>query len=98
MFGPVFVRRRPLLRAAVVGGGAYAAGRASARNRAAREQQEASQDQRIASLEESVPAPAPAAAAEQSTFEQLSRLTVMHDKGQLTDAEFTAAKQKLLGI
>jgi hypothetical protein len=98
MFGPVFVRRRPLLRAAVVGGGAYMAGKASARNRAAREQQEADQDERIAGLEQRQAVPAPARSAEPSTFEQLTKLTTMHDQGQLTDTEFSAAKAKLLGM
>jgi len=99
MVGPVFARRRPLLRTAVLGGGAYLAGRAAARNQAAREQSEAGQDERIADLEQqrqTVPAPAPS--AEPSTFERLTQLTTMHDQGKLTDAEFAAAKAKLLGM
>jgi hypothetical protein len=93
MFGPVR-RRRPLLRAAVVGGGAYMAGKSVARNKAA----QATQDERIANLEQQQSVPAPAPAAEQTTMDQLSRLTQMHDRGKLTDTEFAAAKAKLLGI
>lgn len=44
-------RRRPLLRAAAVGGGAYVAGRATARRSAERAEWEADQDERIADLE-----------------------------------------------
>ena len=45
------IRRRPLLRAAVVGGGAYAAGRASGRRREQQAYSDADQDQRISDLE-----------------------------------------------
>ena len=44
-------RRRPLLRAAAVGGGAYMAGKAHARNQAEREAYDADQDARISDLE-----------------------------------------------
>ena len=84
---PVLVRRRPLLRAAVVGGGAYMAGKTAARNQTARAEQ--------MSQQQAVPAQV---AAGSSTFDQLNRLTTMHAQGALTDAEFAAAKAKLLGI
>ena len=42
----MFVRRRPLLRAAVVGGGAYMAGKSAANRRTA----EAEQDARISEI------------------------------------------------
>jgi hypothetical protein len=45
-------RRRPLLRAAVVGGGAYMAGKAVAQNAAERDQMEADQNARIDQLEQ----------------------------------------------
>ena len=45
-------RRRPLLRAAVVGGGAYAAGKHMARRQGEQAQMEADQDQRISDLEQ----------------------------------------------
>src|SRR5947209_6218741 len=62
----MFMRRRPLLRAAAVGGGAYMAGKARQRNVAEREQYEADQDSRISDLEQNqaagAAAPPPAAA------------------------------------
>jgi Short C-terminal domain len=45
-------RRRPLMRAAVVGGGAYMAGKAHARNQAEQAQSQADQDARISDLEQ----------------------------------------------
>jgi len=45
-------RRRPLLRAAAVGGGAYMAGKAHARHQAEQAQYEADQDARISNLEQ----------------------------------------------
>ena len=99
-----FRRRRPLLRAAVVGGGAYAIGRSSANRSAQQAQQENSQDQRINDLEQAqqapqVPQQAPPAAppAGGSMLDQLSKLTELHTQGALTDAEFATAKAKLLG-
>jgi hypothetical protein len=43
------------------------------------------------------PAPAPAPAASPGV-EELGRLVALHDAGDLTDAEFSAAKAKLLGF
>jgi hypothetical protein len=97
-------RRRPLLRAAAVGGTAYAVGRRSGRQREEQANAEADQDQRIADLEQQQappppppPAPAPAPAAQPSMLDQLNRLTDLHTQGALSDEEFTAAKAKLLG-
>jgi hypothetical protein len=97
-------RRRPLLRAAVVGGGAYVAGKAVAGRRAQQAQADSEQDQRISGLERQAPpepqlAPtaAQAAPAGPSLLGQLNQLTTLHQQGALTDDEFTAAKAKLLG-
>jgi hypothetical protein len=99
-------RRRPLLRAAAVGGTAYAVGRRSGRQREEQANYEADQDQRIADLEQQQqqaapppppPAPAPAPAAQPSMLDQLNQLTDLHTQGALSDEEFTAAKAKLLG-
>ena len=60
----MFVRRRPLLRAAVVGGGAYMAGKNVATRRADQQYMDADQDQRLSALEQQQQAPggyAPAA-------------------------------------
>jgi Short C-terminal domain len=48
----MFARRRPLLRAAVVGGGAYMAGKSSARREAEQAQMEDEQNARISGLEQ----------------------------------------------
>jgi hypothetical protein len=95
----MFRRRRPLLRAAAVGGGAYMAGKHMARSSAEREQQEEGQDQRISDLEQQQ-APsqqAPAQAASSPMIDQLNQLAALHQQGVLTDDEFAAAKAKLIG-
>ncbi len=43
------------------------------------------------------PAPPAAAPAGDDLAAQLDRLSIMRDRGQLTEAEYTAAKAKLLG-
>jgi Short C-terminal domain len=94
----IFMRRRPLVRAAVVGGGAYYAGKKVQQGR----QQDAETDARLDDLEAQQAAPAPAAAApaggmSADAIEQLKQLGELHDQGVLTDEEFAAQKQKLLG-
>jgi len=102
----MFVRRRPLLRAAVVGGGAYVAGRSMGRRAEQGQQAEYEQNERISNLEQqqpaqaAAPAPAPqapAAPAPASMIDQLNQLAALHQQGALTDAEFAAAKAQLLG-
>jgi hypothetical protein len=94
----MFMRRRPLMRAAAVGGTAYVAGRHMANKSAAQAQQEDEQDERIGDLEQQqAPAPAAAPAAAPSLLDQLNQLDALHKQGALTDNEFTAAKAKLLG-
>jgi hypothetical protein len=95
-------RRRPLLRAAVVGGGAYAAGRGMGRRAEQRDQAEDEQNERIGDVEQQQAAPAadqqaPAAAAPSPMVDQLNQLATLHQQGVLSDDEFTAAKAKLLG-
>ena len=55
----MFVRRRPLLRAAVVGGGAYVAGKHMATKANDQAAYEASQDDRISQLEQQQQGPPP---------------------------------------
>jgi hypothetical protein len=103
----MFARRRPLLRAAVVGGGAYAAGRHMGRQAEQRDYAEADQNQRIDQMEQQQQyapppqqqyAPPPQQApAGPSMYDQLQQLSTLHDQGALTDDEFAAAKAKLLG-
>jgi Short C-terminal domain len=98
--GPRVVRRRPLLRAAGVGGTAYAAGRRSAAAQSA----ESYQDQRLGNLEEQQAAqqaqapatPPQGGGSESSMMDQLGQLATLHQQGALTDEEFAAAKAKLL--
>jgi hypothetical protein len=97
----MFMRRRPLLRAAAVGGTAYVAGKKVAQNSAEKD----SQDQRISDLEDqqaappaAAPAPDPGTAAGASLSDQLNQLNQLHTSGALSDEEFAAAKKSLLGI
>jgi hemolysin activation/secretion protein len=99
-------RRRPLMRAAMVGGGAYVAGKHFANNQA----EAASQEQRIADLEaqQAAQQPAPVAAAPVAAApaaapagddltSQLVDLKNLMDQGVLSPEEFQQAKAKLLG-
>lgn len=92
-----FVRRRPLLRAAMVGGVAYHAGKRVQEGR----YEDDERDARIAELEaeqaQAAPQAAPPpAAAQPDMVEQLERLAKLKEQGILTDEEFAAQKQKLL--
>jgi len=83
------LRRRPLARAAVVGGAAYYAGKKgaeSAQNQAAEQQDAAEQEA----------APAPAAPSADESMQELTTLKELLDTGVLTQAEFDAQKQKIL--
>jgi phospholipase/lecithinase/hemolysin len=95
-----FARRRPLLRAAVVGGGAYMAGKHMANAQTDQQYQDAAQEQRLAALEQQqaqqAPVPAPRAGGP-SMADQLNQLADLHKQGMLSDDEFAAAKAKLLG-
>jgi hypothetical protein len=97
------VRRRPLMRAAVVGGGAYVAGRSRGRRAEQQQQAQGEQNQRISDLEQQQQAPAstqeqaPAATATAPMIDQLNQLATLHQQGVLSDDEFTAAKAKLFG-
>lgn len=95
----MFRRRRPLLRAAAVGGGAYMAGKSRARHSMEQDQLEDEQSARIGDLEQqqasSQQAPAPAQPSPMA--DQLNQLAALHQQGVLTDDEFAAAKAKLFG-
>jgi hypothetical protein len=99
----MFRRRRPLLRAAAVGGGAYMAGKARQRRSTEQQDAEADQNARISDLEQSQsgsqqPAPAAAPASGGGVPDQIKQLAALHEQGALTDEEFAAAKSKLLGL
>jgi hypothetical protein len=103
-------RRRPLLRAAAVGGGAYLAGKHVANRQTEQAAYEADQDARISDLEQQQayqqqqqqpqqayqqPPPQQAPAASSPMIDQLNQLAALHQQGVLTDEEFAAAKAKL---
>ncbi len=97
-----FMRRRPLLRAAAVGGGAYALGKHRARTQA-EEQESAYQQGQMEAAQPAPPAAAPAAAPSSSGItsedtQRLAELGRLHEQGILTDEEFTREKTKILGI
>jgi putative oligomerization/nucleic acid binding protein len=75
------MRRRPVLRAAAVGGGAYVAGK--------RRGQAQEQPQERAPETAAAPAPDP--------YDRLRQLGELHDQGVLTDQEFATEKARLLG-
>ena len=91
----MFRRRRPLMRAAMVGGTAYAVGKRAER----RSNEEADQKARLQQLEyqqSMAQAPAPAPVPTGGPTDIASRLTELKglmDQGLLTQAEFGAAKQ-----
>ncbi len=85
-------RRRPLARAAVVGGVAYTAGKAGARSAANEADQSAPAEQQAAPEE----APAAAAPSADDSMERLTALKGLLDSGALTQAEFDEQKQKIL--
>jgi hypothetical protein len=85
-------RRRPLMRAAMVGGASYYAGKKVQEGR----EDDAERDARLAELEAQQAGPPPAASGGGDMIEQLSKLGQLHEQGVLTDAEFDAQKQKLL--
>lgn len=84
-------RRRPLMRAAMVGGGAYYAGKRIQQGR----DQDADQEARLQDLEAASAAPA-AGGISDATIDQLKKLGDLKDQGVLTQEEFDQQKQKLL--
>jgi hypothetical protein len=76
-------RRRPLMRAAMVGGGAYVAGKHAGRG----QEREAEQQ----------PASGGSGGLSDADVAQLEKLGQLRDQGVLTPAEFEAQKQALLG-
>jgi len=90
-------RRRPVARAAVVGGVAYTAGKAGAKSAAASADQSAAAEQPEAQQQQpAVADPAPAEPSADESMEQLTKLKGLLDAGVLTQAEFDVQKQKIL--
>lgn len=97
---PLF-RRRPLLRAAAVGGGAYAMGKHRARAQEEEQDQAyyAGQQSAMAAAPPAPPAPAAPASAGVSSADvgRLQELGKLHEQGILTDEEFARQKALILG-
>jgi hypothetical protein len=94
-------RARRLVGAAVVGGAAYHMGKSAAQSQAHEQAQDAQIQQMQAQQQAAQPAyaaPAPAAAPGTDVTAELQKLAQLHQSGALSDAEFAAAKQKLLGV
>jgi Short C-terminal domain len=90
-------RRRPLMRAAMVGGTAYAVGKHAQRGA----ERESEQEARIDELEyqqqaAAAPAPAPPTGGPTDIAAKLTELKSLLDQGIITQEEFDAAKQKAL--
>ena len=95
----MMMRRRPLMRAAMVGGTAYVAGKHASNT----QQREADQEARIQELEaqqyqqQAAPAaPAGGGGMSEDSMAKLQQLADLHNQGVLTDAEFEVQKQKIL--
>jgi hypothetical protein len=90
---PLIGRRRPLLRAAMVGGAGYAVGK----RRAQSQEHEAQQD---ADIQQAGAGQAPASGgggmSEIERLDALKKLGELHDSGVLTDDQFEAEKEKLI--
>jgi hypothetical protein len=104
----MFMRRRPLARAAMIGGTAYVAHKAGQQS-AYRQEAEADQEARLEALEAQqmaaqapppmAPAPPPPAAPAGGPTDMAAKLTELKgllDQGILTQEEFDAQKKKLL--
>ncbi len=92
-----FARRRPLLRAAAVGGVAYMGAKAGTKKAEAQTQQQAQQE---APQQPSPPPPPAASAATDAASDRISQLKELADlkaSGALTDEEFQREKQRILG-
>ena len=87
-------RRRPLARAAMVGGAAYYAGKRVQEGR----EDDAYRDARLDQLEaQQTQQGAPQGGGmSDNAIEQLQKLGQLHEQGVLSDAEFEVQKQKVL--
>jgi hypothetical protein len=88
----MFRRRRPLMRAAMVGGAGYYAGKKIQEGREA----DADRDARLDDVETQHAAAPAAGGMSNDMIDQLGKLGQLHEQGVLTDDEFAAQKQKLL--
>jgi hypothetical protein len=80
------------MRAAMVGGAGYYAGKKIQQGR----EEDASQDERLDEVETQQAAAPSAGGMSDDVIDQLGKLGQLHEQGVLTDDEFAAQKQKLL--
>lgn len=88
-------RRRPVMRAAAVGGIAYAGAKAGA-SAAGDEADPDAPAEQPEEQETAAADPAPAAPSADASMEELTKLKGLLDSGVLTQDEFDAQKQKIL--
>lgn len=93
------IRRRPLLRAAAIGGGAYAYGKHRAGVEAEQQEQAyyAGQQSATAAAPAPAPAPPPVRGTSPDDIARLQQLGQLHEQGVLTDEEFSRQKALILG-
>ena len=91
----MMMRRRPLARAAMVGGTAYAVGKSRQRSQSREEDEQARLDELEARQSVATPVE-PTGPTGDAAIEQLKQLAQLKDSGVLTDAEFEIQKQKIL--
>jgi hypothetical protein len=84
-------RRRPVLRAAAVGGGAYYMGK----RRAEAQAPEAAPPPEAPAP--AAPGPPPSGGMSAEAVQRLQELAELHKQGVLTDEEFASQKARLLG-
>jgi len=90
-------RRRPLMRAAMVGGVAYHAGKKVQEGRDDDYERDAQiQDLQAQQAQQAQGGGGGGGRMTDNTIEQLGKLGQLHEQGVLTDAEFEVQKQKLL--
>jgi hypothetical protein len=89
------MRRRPLLRAAAVGGGAYALGKRNARVQGEQNDRAFQEGQQAAAPAPTAPAGGGISAEDTARLAELGKL---HEQGILTDGEFSQEKAKILGL
>lgn len=93
-----FMRRRPLLRAAMVGGVAYHAGKRVQEGRDADYERDARMDEleQQQAMQQTAPPPQTGGGISDDVVAQLERLGKLKEDGVLTQAEFDLQKQKIL--
>ncbi len=93
---PLF-RRRPLLRAPPVGGGAYLARNHRAPNEEARQDEAYYEGQQSAMGAPPAMTTAGSPGTSSDDLAKLQQLGQLHDQGVLTDDEFAREKQRIIG-